>query len=801
MKNYQVSLGGLPIVFETGRMAKQADGAVVASYGGTTVIVAACYSRKAKEGGDFFPLTCDYQEKAYAGGNIPGGYFRREGKASEKETLTSRLIDRPIRPLFPEGFFHEVQITATVLASDKEHNADVIAMNAASAALIISGAPYMGPMAACRVADVDGQFVINPTYKQSEKATLEIVVATTDLGIIMIEAGANMVSEDRIVQALEFASEALKPVLELQKKMQKEIGKPRYEPVLQVPAKDLMDKVRAIALKEIDKINHEAKSKEDRSDRLDAISKKVQEQLMVEGGAYTLPQVKTAYHDVEKESVREFILQGLRTDGRKSDEIRQITCEVGVLPRVHGSALFTRGQTQSLGVATLGTPRDEQMIETIEGDVSKPFMLHYNFPAFSVGEIKPNRGPGRREIGHGALAERGLKPVIPSKDSFPYTIRLVSEILESNGSSSMASVCSGSLALMDAGVPIKEPVSGIAMGLIKEGKRVAILSDIAGVEDHLGDMDFKVTGTAKGVTAVQLDIKLKDSLEIDTLRKALDQAKRGRLHILEKMTSAMGAPRAEISSFAPRITTIKIDPEKIREIIGPGGKMIRKISADSGAEINVEDDGSVTIASAEGEATQKAIDMIRGITAEAEVGKIYKGTIKRIMNFGAFCEILPGKEGLIHVSEIADEFVENVDAAVKIGDEVMVKVIEIDQQGRINLSKRTAVLEGTAAGRTRGDREGGPRGGSDRGPRGGSDRGPRGGSDRGGYRGDRPRSGGGEHREPRENRELRSEGDRPQQSQAQVQPQAQPAPSQPTQGQQERVENGQDKPKKKSWFS
>ncbi len=721
MKTFQIPLGKQSIVFETGRMAKQADGAVVASYGGTTVIVAVCGARKPKEGTDFFPLTCDYQEKQYAGGNIPGGYFKREGKASEKETLTSRLIDRPIRPLFPEGFFNEVQVTATVLSTDKENNSDILAMNAASAALMVSGLPYMGPMAACRVAEVDGQFIVNPTFAETAKSTLEIIVATTDLGIIMIEAGAQAVAEERIVQALELATEALKPLLKLQREMKAQCGKPDWKVELSVIPEDLMKKVRDEAAKDIAKINANEKTKEGRSEALDAIYERLEAKFLVEGSSVTEDQLETAFHDVEKEEVREFILNGLRTDGRKSNEIRQITCEVGVLPRTHGSALFTRGQTQSLGVATLGTSRDEQIIDAIEGDIFKSFMLHYNFPAFSVGEIKPNRGPGRREIGHGALAERGLRAVMPSKDEFPYTVRLVSEILESNGSSSMASVCSGTLALLDAGVPIKAPVSGIAMGLVKEGKRVAILSDIAGVEDHLGDMDFKVTGTEKGVTALQLDIKLKDSLEIATLRAALQQAKEGRLHILQKMSAALSAPRAEISPYAPRITTIKIDPDKIREIIGPGGKMIRKITADSGASIDVEDDGSVKIASSDFAATQKAIDIIKGITSDAEVGKIYTGTVKRIMNFGAFCEILPGKEGLVHVSELADGFVESVESAVKIGDQFPVKVIEIDQMGRINLSKRQSVIDGGPAGNRR------ERGG-ERGER----------PDRGGPRGDRP---------------------------------------------------------------
>jgi polyribonucleotide nucleotidyltransferase len=689
-KQFETKLGRLSLVIETGRMAKQADGSALVRYGDTMVLVTVCGAKEPKEGADFFPLTVDYQEKAYAGGKIPGGYFKREGKATERETLTSRLIDRPVRPLFPEGFCNEVQVIANVLSSDKEHNADVVAMNAASAALMISGLPFLGPMAAARVGEIDGEFVINPTFKELEQSTLDIVVASTEQGIIMIEAGANIVPESRVVEAIEFAVSALKPVLKLQKEMAKTCGKPtiKFEPPVVDEA--LAQKVRSLCVKEIDHINAHEKTKESRDEAIEALCEKVVGELVVEGGEITEAQVKSIFYDIEKKEVRKFILDRHRTDGRKHNEIRPITCEIGVLPRAHGSALFTRGQTQSLGVATLGTTRDEQLIDAIEGNVYKSFMLHYNFPPFSVGEIKPMRGPGRREVGHGALAERGLRAVIPSKEEFPYTIRLVSDILESNGSSSMASVCSGTLALMDAGVPIKEPVSGIAMGLIKEKDKVAILSDIAGIEDHLGDMDFKVTGTKDGVTAVQLDLKLKESIDIPTLKKALEQAKEGRLFILSKMTSVLSSPRQELSAFAPRITTMKVDPEKIREIIGPGGKMIRKITADSGASIEVEDDGTVRIASSDGAASQKAVDMITWLVEDAQVGKVYKATVKRLMNFGAFCEILPGKEGLVHVSELSDSYVDNVESVVKVGDEIMVKVIEIDNQGRINLSRKQA---------------------------------------------------------------------------------------------------------------
>ncbi len=704
MKKFEIKIGKETFVFETGRMAKQADGSVTVHYGGTVALVAVCGAREPKEGTDFFPLTVDYQEKSYAGGKIPGGYFKREGKASERETLVSRLIDRPIRPLFPEGFYNEVQVTANVFSSDKENNADILAINGASLALMISGIPYLGPMAAMRVGEAEGQFVANPTFTELEKSSLDIVVATTELGIIMIEAGANIVPEERIVQALEFATETLKPLLKLQREIAEQCGKPRMEATLSGVSDDLMRKVESLSVKGIDKINRTEKSKESRDEAMKVLFAEIAAKLVVEGSEITEDHVQHAFHESEKKEVRKFILnETIRTDGRKRNEIRAISVEAGVLPCTHGSALFTRGQTQSLGVVTLGTARDEQTIDAIEGDNFKSFMLHYNFPSFSVGEIKPNRGPGRREIGHGALAERALRAVIPSKDEFPYTIRVVSEILESNGSSSMASVCSGALALMDAGVPIKAPVSGIAMGLIKENNKVAILSDIAGVEDHLGDMDFKVAGTQNGVTAVQLDLKLKDSLDIQTLKRALEQAKEGRLFILKKMNEALSSPRKELSAFAPRITTIKVDPEKIREIIGPGGKIIRKITADTGAQIEVEDDGTVRIASSDEECSRRAVEIIQGITQEAEVGKVYKAVVKRIMNFGAFCEIFPGKEGLVHISELSDGYVDKVENAVKVGDEILVKVIEIDVQGRINLSKKQSTSEGPPVASKRGE--------------------------------------------------------------------------------------------------
>ena len=689
MKKFEISFGGKTLSFETGRMAKQADGSVVVRYGDTMVLVTACGSGTKKENQDFFPLSCEYQERSYAGGRIPGGYFKREGKLTEKETLVSRLIDRPLRPMFPDGYLKEVQVVAVVLSADKQNNSDLLAMNGASVAIMLSGLPFLSPVASARIGEIDGKFILNPTFEEVALSSMEIILSVTNQGIIMIEAGANIVSEERIAEALEFGIQALKPILKLQEQMKKECGKPGIDADLDLVPKEVVKQVRDLAAKEIERINRDEKTKESRDEAIHTLLDSLSEKLVVEGGEVTKLHVKRAFEEIEYDEVRRFIIENkVRTDGRKYTDIRAITCETGVLPRVHGSSLFTRGQTQSIGVVTLGTTRDEQFIDSIDGNLRKSFMLHYNFPPFSVGEIKPMRGPGRREIGHGALAERALRPVVPTKEEFPYTIRIVSDILESNGSSSMASVCSGSLALMDAGVPIKAPVSGIAMGLVKLGKDFAILSDIAGVEDHLGDMDFKVAGTEKGVTAIQLDLKLKESIDLNTLRQALQQAKEGRLHILKKMTQVMAQPKIELSEFAPRITTITVDPEKIREIIGPGGKMIRKITAESGASIEVEDDGTVKIAATDGESTKKAIDMIQGLTADAEVGRIYDATVTRIMNFGAFCEILPGKEGLVHISELDEKRVETVESVVKVGDKIRVKVIEVDSQGRINLSKK-----------------------------------------------------------------------------------------------------------------
>jgi len=688
----EIKLGSQTIIIETGKLAKQADGAVTVQLGETVVLVTAVASEKARESIDFFPLTVEYQERTYAAGKIPGGFFKREGKPSEKEILTSRIIDRPIRPLFPEGMLNEVQIMAMVLSSDGKNDSDILAMIGASAALTISDIPFDGPLASVRVGRINGAFTINPTFQDMETSDMEIVIAATRVGkIVMLESASKELPEEDMIAGMEFARPYLETIVKEQEDFAKRIGKKKRDDItyLTIP-EDLFQKLSAECSKRINEFIL-LPLKVQREEAFTALCKEMTEKYVTEESEYTGGLIVTALSKIEQNIVRDYILHtGKRVDGRKLDEIRQITCDVGLLPRTHGSGLFTRGQTQSLSVTTLGTSDDEQMIDSLEGEKQKHFMLHYNFPPFSVGEVKPVRGPGRREIGHGALAEKALRAVMPSKEDFPYTVRIVSDILESNGSSSMATVCAGTLSLMDAGVPIKSPVSGIALGLVSEGDRNIILTDIAGVEDHYGDMDFKVAGTRKGVTAIQLDTKIA-GLDMDTVKKTLQQAKDARFRILDIMNSKIAAPKESISEFAPRIYMFKINPDKIREVIGPGGKIIKKIIQDTGVTIDIQDDGSVEIASTDSAAAQKAIDIIKGITAEPEIGKIYKGTITRLMNFGAFCEILPGKEGLIHVSELAAKFVKNVADEVKVGDEVVVKVIEIDEQGRVNLSRKQAV--------------------------------------------------------------------------------------------------------------
>jgi polyribonucleotide nucleotidyltransferase len=698
-----VMLGDKELSIETGKLAKQADGAVLIRYGDSVVLVTAVASKTAREGVDFLPLTCEYVEKTYGAGKIPGGYFKREGRPTEAEILVARLLDRPSRPLFPKGFRFETQIIAMALSYDKENPTDVLAMTGAAAALHLSSIPWAGPFVGVRVGRVSEQFVINPTFQQREKSDLDFVVAVSRDAIVMVEGGADQISEELTVDALFFAHQAAQPVLDLIEKLRAAVGQPKREFV--PPAKDeaLHEKVRELG-KEKMRAAVTVREKHKRHDQEQLVEQEIIAALCGAGsagepGPYAgrNKEVAEAVHSMHKKIVREMVLgEQVRIDGRRSSDIRQITCEVGVLPRVHGSALFTRGETQALAVTTLGTSQDEQRIDSLLGDVTKRFMLHYNFPPFSTGEAKMLRAQSRREVGHGNLAERALLRVMPSEKDFPYVVRLVSETLESNGSSSMASVCGGSLSLMDAGVPIIAPVSGIAMGLIYEkgeaGKpdRVAILSDILGDEDHLGDMDFKVCGTRKGITSVQMDIKIQ-GLSRDVLTRALRQARDGRLYILDKMVQTLAAPSKELSRYAPRIYTVVVKPDRIRDIIGPGGKMIRAIIEQTGVAIDVSDDGTVSIASPDGPSAQKAIDIIKGLTAEPEIGAFYMGLVRRIVDFGAFVEILPGTDGLVHVSELANERIQNVSDVLKEGDEVLVKVIGMDRMGKIRLSRKEAL--------------------------------------------------------------------------------------------------------------
>lgn len=684
-----IELAGRRLTLETGRIAKQADGAIWATYGDTVVLATAVASQNAKPGVDFLPLTVDYQEKTYAAGKIPGGYFKREGRPSEREVLTSRLIDRPLRPLFPEGYYFETQVIASVLSADKTGVSDVIGITAASAALAVSSIPFNGPIAGVKIGRVNGQFVVNPDLETLETSDLHLVVAGTADAVMMVEAGANELPEATMLEAIELAHSEIKKIVAKIEELRKLVGKAKRVVVQEPIDAALTEQVRALVAGPI----REAiliPNKSARQERLDQVLAEALAKLKSDEPNRDR-HVKIIFHGLEYTEVRNMILEKrVRADGRGPADIRPITCEVGVLPRAHGSAVFTRGETQSLAVVTLGTADDEQRIDALEGEYMRTFMLHYNFPPFSVGEARPLRSPGRREVGHGALAERALKSIIPGKDKFPYTVRIVSEILESNGSSSMATVCGGTLALLDAGVPIKEPVAGIAMGLIKEGDQVLVLSDILGLEDHLGDMDFKVTGTKNGVTALQMDIKI-GGITATLMREALSQAKAGRLHILGCMAQALTEPRTKLSAFAPRIFPMKIKQDKIRDVIGPGGKMIRSIIAETGVKISVEDTGDVTIASSDEASAQKAIEMIKRLTEEVEVGKIYRGTVRKIMDFGAFVEVLPGTDGLVHISQLAHHRVKAVTDEVSEGDQVMVKVLEIDKQGKIRLSRKEAM--------------------------------------------------------------------------------------------------------------
>jgi polyribonucleotide nucleotidyltransferase len=693
-KKVETLLAGRPLTIEVGRMAKQADGAALVQYGETCVLATAVASRSTREGIDFFPLTCDYQEKTFAAGKIPGGFFKREGRQADREILISRLIDRPIRPLFAEGFVCETQVIATVLSADKENDADMVALIAASAALHVSDIPFLGPIAAVRVGRLDGKLVINPQQSQYEASDISLVVAGTADSLVMVEGGASGVSEDVMLEALYFGHQEMQILIKLQEELRQAVGKPKREVVVVPGNADLTKRAEAVAGPPMRKALA-ITGKRERVAALRQAMADTQAALAAEfpnaGKA-----VKEAVEDIESQIVRGVIVEsGKRIDGRGLKDVRPVSCEVGVLPRTHGSALFTRGETQALVVATLGTSADEQKIDALIGEYYKKFMLHYNFPPFSVGEVRPLRGPSRRDVGHGALAERSVVPVLPAEATFPYTLRMVSEVLESNGSSSMATVCGSSLALMDAGVPTKGAVAGIAMGLIKDGDKVRILSDILGDEDHLGDMDFKVAGTSEGITGLQMDIKIR-GVTREIMREALHQAREGRLHILGIMNQTLSQARADISPHAPRIVTIKIKPDKIRDVIGPGGKVIRAIVEETGAKIDIEDDGTVFIASSDGASLRKAIERIEGLTAEAQVGKIYKGKVRKIVDFGAFVEIMPGTDGLIHISQLAEGRVQKVTDVLKEGDEVMVKVLEVDRQGKIRLSRKEAL--GAAAG-------------------------------------------------------------------------------------------------------
>lgn len=701
----EIPFGAENLILETGTLAKQANASVLATVGGTSVLVAVAMSPKAREGIDFFPLMVEYQEKAYAAGKIPGGFFKREGRPTEKETLTARLIDRPIRPLFPEGFYNDVVVTCTVISSDGENDPDIVATVAASAALHISDIPYDGPIGSVRVIKKDGEYIINPTYEQREDAELEIFVVSVKDGIVMIEGEGKEAPEPEVIEALQFAHEKIQPQIEAQNTFKEQVGKEKKDVQLFNPHPNLKEKVRSLALDRLNEIYTTIEEKGARSEAKAAlweslVADKSQFSDCLNEGEEEVPtsHIFTIFDLVEYEVVRNLIFEkNQRADGRKPDELRDLEAKIGVLPRTHGSSVFTRGQTQSLATTTLGTKRDEQMIEGLRGLNYRNFMLHYNFPAFSVGEARGSRGPGRREIGHGALAAKSIRGILPTKEEFPYTIRIVSEILESNGSSSMASVCAGCLSLMDAGVPIANPVAGISIGLVLgEGDQYALLTDIMGLEDHHGDMDYKIAGSEKGITAIQLDLKVK-GLPVKILTEGIEQARTARLKILEVMKATIAEPKSELSKYAPRLVTTEVPVDKIGEVIGPGGKMIKRIIEETGCEsIDINDEGQVVIASFDGESAEKALAFVDGLVAKPEVGKIYDSKVMKVTNFGVFVEFMPGKQGLVHVSELSDEYVKDVTSVVDVGDEFKVKLFEIDKQGRVNLSKKQAEKE-TAA--------------------------------------------------------------------------------------------------------
>jgi len=690
-RKLEIEFAGRRLSLETGRLAKQAHGAVLAQYGDTIVLATVVSAQQGREKVDFVPLTVDYQERTFAAGKIPGGFFKREGRPSEKEILTSRLIDRAMRPLFPRGYDRETQILVTVLSADRDNDPDMLSLIATSAALEVSDIPHQGPVAAVRMGRVGGKLVVNPRFGEFEASDISLVVAAKPDSIVMLEGGAQIVDEESVLEALFTAQEEMRPVFELQEELQRLAGKPKrhfvpkqFEPELVSAVTERMAPALAEALK--------LASKKERSGAVSELSRRVIDEL---SGRFPTRanELAEATEKILRDHVRRVILEDdRRIDDRSSTEIRPLSAQVQVLPRTHGSALFTRGETQVLATVTLGTSADEQKIDALLGERFKKFMLHYNFPPFSTGEVKVLRGPSRREIGHGALAERALAPILPSEESFPYTIRVVAEVLESNGSSSMATVCGGSLALFDAGVPVKAAVAGIAMGLVKEGEQVRVLTDILGDEDHLGDMDFKVAGTAQGVTAIQMDNKV-GGITREVMRQALHQAREARLFVLSVMERALERPRKDVSSYAPRIVTMHIKPDKIRDVIGPGGKVIRGLVEETGCKIDIEDDGTVVIASADSAAMEKAVAAIEAITAQPEVGRIYRGKVRKIVDFGAFVEILPGTDGLLHISQISRDRVRRVEDVLREGDEVLVKVLDIDRSGKLRLSMREAQQE------------------------------------------------------------------------------------------------------------
>ena len=686
-----IEVAGRRLSFETGRVAEQANGAVVVRYGESVVLSTAVMSKEPREGIDFFPLTCDYEEKLYAAGKIPGGFIRREGRPTEAAILAARMTDRPLRPLFPDGFRNDIQVVSTVLSADQENDTAIMSINGASTALTISDIPFQGPVGAVRVGLLEGQLAVNPPMSRMEESELDLVVAGTADAILMVEAGARGVTEQQVVDALDLARAEIRRLCELQLALREEAGKPKYEPPAQQPPGELVEVVGEWLAPRLDDALYNP-DKAGREGAVDDLKREMRAAL-----AERFPEQEDLlgklFEKRVKDRVRQRVIEdGVRADGRGLRDIRTIKVEVGLLPRTHGSGLFTRGQTQSLTVLTLGSISDQQKLDGLGLEDFKRYMHHYNFPPFSVGEARPLRSPGRREIGHGALAERAMLPVIPSVEDWPYTMRLVSEILSSNGSTSMAAVCGCTLALMDAGVPIKAPVAGIAMGLVTREGRHAVLTDIQGVEDALGDMDFKVAGTRDGITALQMDIKIK-GLTRDIMAEALEQAREARLFVLDRMLEVIPEPRTEMSTYAPRITTIQINPDKIRDIIGPGGKVIRKIVEETGVNIDVEDDGRVFISSTNQEGARRAIDWIKGLTDEVEVGRIYRGKVVRIMPFGAFVEVLPNQDGLVHISKLTDHRVDRVEEVVNLGDQIVVKAVEIDSQGRLNLSRQAAIEE------------------------------------------------------------------------------------------------------------